>query len=143
MNEFDQFIKHKLKVKFYARYTDDFVIVSDDQNHLRNLLPIIETFLSERLKLRLHPEKISIRTVQKGIDFLGYNVFPHHQLVRTKTKQRIFKKLKARVKEYKSGIIDEEKLKQSLNSFLGVLTHANTFELTEKLKNQFWFWLKE
>jgi len=142
MNEFDQFVKHKLKVKFYARYTDDFVIVSSDQNYLKNLLPVIETFLLERLKLKLHPEKISIRTVQKGIDFLGYNVFPHHQLVRTKTKQRIFKKLKARVKEYKSGIISEETLNQSLQSFQGVLSHANASELTKKLKNQFWFWLK-
>ena len=143
MNEFDQFIKHKLKVKFYARYTDDFVIISDSRDYLQNLLPIIESFLSDRLKLRLHPDKISIRTVQKGIDFLGYIAFPYYRLVRTKTKQRIFKKLKIRVREYKSGVISEETLNQSLQSFLGVLSHANTYKLTEKLKNQFWFWLKE
>src|SRR3989338_9127200 len=32
MNEFDQFVKHRLQVKNYARYTDDFVIVSDKKD---------------------------------------------------------------------------------------------------------------
>ena len=35
MNEFDQFVKHELRVKYYVRYTDDFAIVSDNQYTLR------------------------------------------------------------------------------------------------------------
>ena len=38
LNQFDQFVKHKLKVKHYARYTDDFVIVAQDPNYLKSLL---------------------------------------------------------------------------------------------------------
>jgi len=119
------------------------VIVSGNQTYFKDLLPIIEAFLSERLKLRLHPDKISIRIVQKGIDFLGYIVFPHYRLLRTKTKHRIFKKLKNRIYEYKEGKISEETLNQSLQSFLGVLSHADAYEVTQKIKNEFWFWLKE
>jgi retron-type reverse transcriptase len=35
LNELDQFIKHHLRVKYYIRYMDDFVIVSDDKNQLK------------------------------------------------------------------------------------------------------------
>lgn len=35
MNEFDQFVKRELKAKYYVRYTDDFVIASDNEYTLR------------------------------------------------------------------------------------------------------------
>ena len=143
MNEFDQFVKHKLKVKHYCRYTDDFVIVSDERGYLEDLLPKIELFLNENLKLKLHPDKVSIRKYRQGADFLGYIVFPHHRLVRTKTKNRIFKNLKLRVQEFKTGLISEKTLFQSLNSYLGVFSHANCYDLEQQLKNKFRYWLSE
>ncbi|OGD65180.1 hypothetical protein A2215_02530 [Candidatus Berkelbacteria bacterium RIFOXYA2_FULL_43_10] len=143
MNEFDQFVKHKLKVKHYCRYTDDFVIVSDNREYLKSLLPKIELFLGNKLKLKLHPSKISIRKYQQGIDFLGYVVMPHYRVVRTKTKNRIFKKLKQKVYDFKIGEISEKTLFQSLNSYLGVLSHANAYDLELKLINQFMLWLGE
>jgi hypothetical protein len=141
MNEFDQFVKQKLKIKYYVRYTDDFVIVSDDQSYLQDLLPKIESFLANNLKLRLHPNKVSIRKFRQGIDFLGYIVLSHHKKLRTKTRKRIFNKSKKRVAEYKKELIGQKTLKQSLNSYLGVLSHANCYQLQEELRNQFWFWL--
>ncbi|MGA2667072.1 MAG: RNA-directed DNA polymerase [Patescibacteria group bacterium] len=143
LNEFDYFIKHSLKVKYYVRYTDDFVIVSDNERCLLNLIPKIKAFLTTKLKLEIHPNKILIRKFRQGIDFLGFVVFPKHRLLRTKTKRRIFQKLKLGVKEYKTGLISEETIKQSLNSYLGVLSHANTYELHQELENQYWFWLRE
>ena len=77
-----------LKVKYYARYTDDFVIVSDDKNYLEKLIPLIQSFLREKLKLELHPSKVSIRKYRQGIDFLGYVALSHHIALRTKTKKR-------------------------------------------------------
>jgi hypothetical protein len=143
MNEFDQFIKHKLKIRHYARYTDDFVIVSNDHAYLESLIPEIQFFLEINLKLKLHPNKVSIRKIRQGIDFLGYVVFPNHRLLRTKTKRRIFAKLRKTVAEFKAGLISRNVLDQSLNSYLGALSHASTHELQEELKNQFWFWLNE
>jgi len=143
MNEFDQFVKHKLKDKHYCRYTDDFVIVSDNHEYLEKILPKIELFLGNELKLKLHPGKISIRKSSQGIDFLGYVVLPYYRVVRTKTKNRIFKKLKKKVHDFKIGEISEKTLFQSLNSYLGVLSHANAYKLQNELKNNFWFWLNE
>ena len=71
MNKFDQFVKHKLKVRYYIRYADDIVFLSRVRQRLINILKEINSFLSKKLKLQLHPKKISIRTVASGIDFLG------------------------------------------------------------------------
>jgi len=143
MNELDQFVKHNLRVKYYARYTDDFVIVSEDHIYLEGLIPKISDFLQKRLTLSLHPNKVFIRKYRQGIDFLGYVSLPNHNAVRAKTIRRIFRKLRARVVDFRTGNITEAALFDSLNSYLGVLSHANTHKLAEKLKNQFWFWMSE
>ncbi|KKQ03873.1 MAG: RNA-directed DNA polymerase (Reverse transcriptase) [Parcubacteria group bacterium GW2011_GWA2_36_24] len=99
MNEFDQFAKRELKVKHYIRYADDFVILSDDKNCLENLIPRISDFLQKELKLQLHPDKVFIKTIASGIDFLGWVHFPEHRVLRTATKRRMLKKLKGNLKE--------------------------------------------
>ncbi|MFH1608979.1 MAG: reverse transcriptase/maturase family protein, partial [Patescibacteria group bacterium] len=58
MNEFDQFVKHKLKVKYYIRYADDFVALSKDKKYLEDILIEIKNFLETKLKLNLHPNKV-------------------------------------------------------------------------------------
>ena len=143
LNELDQFVKQDLKVKFYVRYTDDFVIVSDSEAYLKDRILEIKKFLNDNLDLSLHPHKVSIHKFSQGIDFLGYVLRPHHRLIRTKTKKRIFKKIRLRIKEYKMGLITEESLEQCLQSYLGVLSHANAFGLSAELKNQFCFWFNE
>lgn len=143
LNEFDQFVKHELRVKDYLRYTDDFIVVANDEKYLRKTLKSIKLFLEQKLFLKIHPHKVGIRKFNQGIDFLGYIILPYYRLVRTKTRQRILRKLKNRIKEYKNGTINQQTLEQSLQSYLGVLSHANTYELSQNLKNQFWFWLKE
>jgi hypothetical protein len=140
MNEFDQFMKHGLKVKNYIRYTDDFAIVDEDRDELKQLLPAIDAFLKENLFLNLHPKKIILQPFHRGVDFLGYVIFPHHRLVRTKTKKRMFRKMQKRTKEYREGTIDDMVLEQSLQSYLGVLSHADTYQLRERMLNEFWIY---
>ena len=135
MNELDQYIKHELKIKHYARYTDDFVIVSDNLKHLQDVLDSVRVFLGENLALELHPKKVTIQKYNQGIDFLGYISFPRYRLVRVKTKRRII--------EHKTGKLGRKSLWQSLQSYLGVLSHANAHKFSEKLQNQFWFWMSE
>lgn len=143
MNEFDQFVKHELRAKHYARYTDDFVIVSENKTYLEGLLPKIQSFLEMRLRLSLHPDKVHIRTYRQGIDFLGYVCLPGYIIVRTKTRRRIFKKLRKRIKKFKTGLVSEETVRASLTSYLGVLSHAAAHEHAENLKNHFWYGMSE
>jgi hypothetical protein len=139
MNEFDQFVKHGLKVKYYARYTDDFVVISESEDYLKNLLPSIQKFLSEKLRLELHPQKVLITKFHRGVDFLGYVALPHYRILRTKTKKRIFKKLKRKYRDYECGKLSAESFNQSLQSYLGVLSHADACELKENLENMYGF----
>jgi len=139
MNEFDQFVKHELRIKCYARYTDDFVIISDNENYLANLVKPISCFLCDHLKLKLHPGKMSLLSAHQGIDFLGYVVRPHYRIMRTKTKRRMFNNLKQKVDEFNQGELGETNLYQSLNSYSGVMSHADTYKLKNKLMNELWF----
>jgi len=139
MNELDQFVKHDLRIEYYIRYTDDFAIVSESDAYLKNLLPETRRFLAEKLALEFHPKKICIPSFYQGIDFLGYIIFPKFRLLRTKTRQRIFKKMRERIRQYNAGSITKETLEQSLQSYLGALSHANAYRLGEELKNTVWF----
>ena len=132
MHELDQFVKHELKIKYYIRYADDFLIVSVSKNDLNHLIKEIGDFLWERLKLELHPKKTILRNLDWGIDFLGYIVLPHYILPRTKTKRRMFRKLKEKM--------ESPNFNQSVESYLGYLSHANSVKLTMQLKNQIVIW---
>ncbi|MDO8590560.1 MAG: reverse transcriptase/maturase family protein [bacterium] len=121
MNELDQYIKHELKVKYYIRYADDFVILSHNKEGLEKLLPKISEFLEEKLKLKLHPNKVFIKTFASGVDFLGWVHFPDHRVLRTSTKKRMLRRL-----------TDNPKLKVK-QSYLGLLSHGNTEKLQARI----------
>ncbi|OGZ77983.1 MAG: hypothetical protein A2312_03210 [Candidatus Staskawiczbacteria bacterium RIFOXYB2_FULL_32_9] len=126
LNELDQFIKHKLKQKYYIRYCDDFVIMSLNKEYLKSLIFVITNFLENNLKLSLHKGKIIIERHRRGVDFLGYKNFPDYRILRTKTKKRILDKAKE-----KRGI-------ESLISYLGILKHCKSRKIKIKLlKNYF------
>ncbi len=119
MNRFDQFVKHTIKVKYYIRYADDFVILSQDKQWLLDTLPKINDFLRDKLRLRLHPDKVSIRTFASGEDFLGWVHFLDHRILRTTTKRRMLKKLMSMGSN------------ETLQSYLGLLIHGNTHKIRE------------
>jgi len=109
MNKFDQFVKHKLKAEYYIRYADDFVFLSQDRKWLEDLIPRVGKFLGDELKLKLHPNKVYIKTFSSGVDFLGIINFPHHKILRTKTKRRMMKKIFLNHKMLREGLISEDK----------------------------------
>lgn len=121
MNEFDQFVKHKLKQRFYIRYADDFVFVSEDKTKLENLIPEISNFLEEKLKLTLHSKKVFIKTIFSGVDFLGWVNFSKHRVLRTSTKRKMLRKLKCEPKE------------ETIASYLGMLKWGNGYKLNKKI----------
>lgn len=137
MNKFDQFVKHRLKEKKYIRYADDFVVVNSNPQYLHSIVEPIVTYLIKELRLELHPQKVAIRKYSQGVDFLGYIVLPHYRVLRTRTKKRMLKKLREKFGDYCNEVITKDQLNQTLQSYLGVLSHANAYNLGEELKNQF------
>ncbi|MDD5731431.1 MAG: reverse transcriptase domain-containing protein [Patescibacteria group bacterium] len=136
LNELDQFVKHRLKVKSYARYCDDFVILySVGNSHGCSLQDAVGDFIKDNLKLQLHPDKTIIRKPNQGIDFLGYVVFPYHKILRTKTKKRMFKKLRAKKRLLDQKVISQESFEQIRQSYFGVLKHCEGWKLTKELSD--------
>lgn len=129
MNKFDQFAKHKLKVKYYIRYADDFVVLSQDKEYLKSVLEKMKEFLQDELKLNLHPHKVSIETFSSGIDYLGWVHFPKHRVLRTVTKRRMFK----RIVETTLNELGKEGKEETTQSYLGLLSHGNAYKLRRKI----------
>ena len=122
MSEFDQYVKHKLKIKHYIRYADDFVLLSHEKQYLEQTLRYIVVFLREKLKLELHPNKVSIQTFASGVDFLGWVHFSDHRVLRTTTKRRMLRRTRGLQKE-----------DASVQSYLGMLKHGNAHMLEDKI----------
>lgn len=125
MNALDQYVKHKLKAKYYVRYADDFVIMSHDRAWLEHILPAIGLFLEQRLKLRLHPDKVFIKALASGVDFLGWVHFPDHRVLRTATKRRMFRRMR------------EHPTQETTQSYKGLLSHGNAYALFQKIRGDY------
>ena len=109
-----------MKIKYYIRYADDFVILSEDKDYLKQIVSVIRNFLQNDLNLELHPDKVFIKTLYSGVDFLGWVSFPDHRVLRSKTKNRMLNRLK------------RNNSLNVLNSYFGLLIHGNA----QKIKNK-------
>ncbi len=122
-----------MKIKYYIRYSDDFIILNKDRAYLESLIPIISDFLQKNLNLSLHPNKIIIKKYHQGIDFLGYVLLPYHKVLRTKTKKRIFKRISQKIGGLKNNLITKKSFNQTLQSYFGVLKHCDGYKIKEKI----------
>jgi len=122
LNKFDQFIKRNLKVKHYARYCDDFIIMHEDKSYLENIKPQISEFLETELNLLLHTTKVFVKTFSSGIDFLGWINFPHYRVLRTSTRRKILKRSNRNLTF------------EAIASYSGLLLHGNVYGLSAKIK---------
>lgn len=124
MNKFDQWMKHKMKTKYYIRYADDFAILATDKSYLVELILKIADFLGQQLKLSLHPNKVYIKSVASGVDFLGWVHFPDHRILRTVSKKRMFR-----------NILRKEGKEEIVESYRGLLRHGNTKIIMKKVES--------
>jgi RNA-directed DNA polymerase len=134
LDTLDHYLKDDLGVKMYARYMDDFLVVHPDKDYLRNLLAIIEDFVSERLHLLLNPKtaiyKSGISTCH-SIDFCGYRIWPGYTKPRKRTVKSARKRFRRLSELYRQGNVGFDRVRSSLMSFLGYMKHCNGGLTTE------------
>ncbi|WP_457671438.1 reverse transcriptase domain-containing protein [Thiolapillus sp.] len=151
LNELDQFVKHKLKCRYYLRYVDDMVLLHHDPEQLRQWHQEIAAFLRERLMLELRPDAL-LAPAGRGVDFLGYIVRPHYRLVRRRVIGNLHERLRTFEKAHIMGQMQQhgaclrialetfEALRSCLASYLGHFRHANSHRLILSLWEK-WPWL--
>jgi hypothetical protein len=125
LNELDHFAKHILKAKFYIRYVDDFVILHNSKEQLEKWKRGIDMFLRDNLKIELHSDKSKIIPLSRGIDFVGFRNFWHHRLLR----KRNVRKMMFKIREYKNGSLNKEKILESFQGWNAYAKWANSYGL--------------
>jgi len=131
LNELDQYVKHRLKAKYYIRYVDDFVILHQNKIQLKVWMFYINKFLKENLKIELHPDKSRVIPLSRGIDFVGFRNFYYYRLLR----KRNVRKMLVKIKLFKDGLMSHEKLLESHQGWQAYAKWANCYKLREKVSN--------
>jgi retron-type reverse transcriptase len=132
LNSLDEYIKYELKIKFYVRYMDDFLIIKESKKELNEDKEKIRAFLIS-MRLTLHPKKANVSPISLGIDCLGYKIFNTYRLVRKSTVMRFLNNAKRKIKIYEKQEISFEKLMESFNSWEAYMGHADSFALKNNL----------
>ena len=151
LGEFDRFMKREMGCRHYGRYVDDSYVVSCDRRWLEGLVPQAETFLRERLGLELHRGKLRIDNVYTGVEFVGAFLRPHTTYIARGSLGRLKRGLAALGRTYavnldrpdakSAGCNEANALNYgnaghifcSLNSYLGVLSHYDSYNLRQRL----------
>ena len=141
LNPFDHFIKEELGMRYYGRYVDDFVQVHESREFLKGQIPKVRAFLWDELQLELHPRKIYLQHYSKGVQYLGAYLKPHRAYVSPRVKNNFYQAIQKwnqfiQENGNKIGGKDLKKFIASMNSFLGVLKHHDTYKLRKKLLGQ-------
>ena len=132
LNEIDQFVKHKLHIKYYFRYLDDSIVIVPTKEEAKQALQAITRFLKENLKLELN-KKTQIFKNKQGVNFCGYKINEYRLKIRDKGKRKLKKKIKKLTKQIKEGKITSKEAHKYIAGHLGYIKISNTYNLKEKL----------
>jgi RNA-directed DNA polymerase len=137
LNELDNFVKHRLKAKYYIRYVDDFVILHSDRNILIQYKEEVNRFLKRRLSIELHPSKSKITTLGNRLLFLGFRVFYHHRLLKRPNLRKMKANYEILKKDYKDKRIDYDLVYDFLEGWISYAKHSNSYKLRKKILADF------
>ncbi len=116
----DQYAKHTLKLRYYARYVDDIIAIGNDGAELHSKYELMASFIKEKLCVSFHPNKKEINKVEHGVNFVGYIIKPRCKYIRRST----IKNMYLNTKVFESF----DTLRPTINSYLGMLRQANAYK---------------
>jgi len=146
MDSFDHYCKHDLKIRYYGRYVDDFVIVHEDKEYLRNLIPKLSEYLQSELQTTIHPKKIYLQHYSKGVKFLGTVILPNRIYIADRTKGNFYNAIDKHnqiARDHKPTKEEQQAFQSRMNSYLGIMKHYKSYKLRKHMifKNlSAWWW---
>lgn len=135
LNELDHFVKEKLKVKYYVRYMDDFILLLENKEEAKRILNEITVFLENNLMLKLN-KKTNYFKAKQGVLFCGYKVYQTHILLKKDNKKKIRKKVETWNKLYEKNQLDFKATSMKLNSWIGHASNCDSYYLIKKIKDE-------
>jgi len=122
----DRHLQQGLGERHWHRYMDDLVVLGPSVEHLRRVRDDIEAFSRDNLGLRF--SKWSVQPASRGVNFLGYRIWPGHQLLRKDSVRRARRK----IARYRAAG-DAERLQKFLASWHGHASWADSHNLLRSL----------
>ncbi len=132
LNNFDHFVKEKIKVQKYLRYVDDFAFFSDDWEFLAETRLAVEEYLA-KLRLKIHPVKSQLFETKHGANFVGFRILPDCIRVRTENLRRARRRLRKMQSDHVHGKVSLDKVSQSIESWFAHLEHGDTWQLRQQI----------
>ncbi|MBC8184239.1 group II intron reverse transcriptase domain-containing protein [candidate division KSB1 bacterium] len=146
MDSFDHFVKHDLKKRYYSRYVDDFVIMHEDKEYLKKLIPKLSEYLQTELQVTIHPKKIYLQHYSKGVKFLGTVILPNRIYIADRTKGNFYNAIEKQnqiARDHKPTKEEQQSFQSSMNSYLGIMKHYKSYKLRKHMINKNlsgWWW---
>lgn len=123
--ELDHLVKEQWGVKYYYRYADDIVVLSDSKEFLHGIHTKMVQYLAEHRRLELKPNYQIFPVEARGIDFIGY-VTRHTYCRARKRNKKALCKIVAKLRH--KGLTSEE-IRLRVASRLGFIVHADSKHL--------------
>jgi retron-type reverse transcriptase len=139
LNELDYFVKFDLRITYYLRYMDDFLIFGDDKKELVAAKNRIRHFLKERLALNLHKSKSQVYKTRDGIKFLGFRLYRDYRRLASDNVRRFRKRMKKFAYLFENTEMDANEVRDSVRCWVAHSKYADT----KKLRSRLWSGLKE
>ena len=140
LDSIDRLVKEKLRIKWYTRYMDDFILIHPDKAYLKSCLEEIRRAAAE-LSLELN-EKTQIFPLSQGVDYVGFRFYLTEtgkvvRRLRSSNKRRFKRRLQHFRRAYAAGEIGTEEINRSLASYMGHLSHGNTWHMRKRALSHF------
>jgi hypothetical protein len=126
------------------------ILMHPDKERLEALIPVLQEQVAME-GLRIHPRKIVLKPVEEGFYFLGQVMKPYRSYISRRTKNGFYQAIQRMNKVLATEpLLSWEQLcamQATVNSYLGILRHANTFRFRQammaRLRGRFYdfFWV--
>ncbi len=133
LNELDHYIKEKLHIKYYIRYMDDGILLSNDKEYLKYCLEKIKIII-KKYDLKLNNKTKIINVSKEGLDFLGFRFYIKNKVV-MKVRKITKNRFKRKVKAINNKKITLEKGSEIINSYKAHFKWGNCYNLYNKITN--------
>lgn len=72
LDKIDHYIKEVLRIKYYIRYMDDFILLHSDKEYLKKCMIAIQEKLSD-IKMSVNTDKTFVKKISIPLSFLGFD----------------------------------------------------------------------
>lgn len=131
LDKLDHYVKERLKIKYYVRYMDDFILLLPNSIIAKEINQQIKEFVEKNLALELN-KKTKYFSSKLGVDFCGYRIYETHILLRKRFKKKFKKNINLWNRLYCENKLDNKKMQMSLNSFIAHASHCNSYNFRTK-----------